>query len=189
MEETKTVHYVTQDPMAHLKLRVTLTRLSAAKSKVQQQAQVGTSLQACCRARQIRMVSNNLLLLAGNCSRCCCRKQWGSSTKQQQQYRCSISIRNNSRQQNREYTSSFPGVQNVLLAGKGVQQSGAGGSSGELAGDFELQDMLSIGPAITQPLSARCKWLSTQAVYTVLQASDGRRRMHVADVNMCCVLL
>uniref|UniRef100_A0A383VLW8 Ig-like domain-containing protein n=1 Tax=Tetradesmus obliquus TaxID=3088 RepID=A0A383VLW8_TETOB len=36
MEDARTVHYVTQDPMAHLKLRVTLTRLSAAKSKVQQ---------------------------------------------------------------------------------------------------------------------------------------------------------
>jgi ribosomal protein S19 len=44
MLDTKTIHYVTQDPMAHLKLRVTLTRLSAAKSKVQQQAQVGTHL-------------------------------------------------------------------------------------------------------------------------------------------------
>jgi hypothetical protein len=48
MEDTKTIHYVTQDPMAHLKLRVTLTRLSAAKSKVQQQAQVGTSSRGCC---------------------------------------------------------------------------------------------------------------------------------------------
>ncbi|WIA10234.1 hypothetical protein OEZ85_010434 [Tetradesmus obliquus] len=36
MEDARTVHYVTQDPMAHLKLKVTLTRLSAAKSKVQQ---------------------------------------------------------------------------------------------------------------------------------------------------------
>eukprot|EP00882_Tetradesmus_deserticola_P016571 GHRQ01017707.1.p1 GENE.GHRQ01017707.1~~GHRQ01017707.1.p1 ORF type:complete len:209 (+),score=44.28 GHRQ01017707.1:1522-2148(+) len=40
MEDAKTVHYVTQDTMAHLKLRVVLTRLSAAKSKVQGQGSV-----------------------------------------------------------------------------------------------------------------------------------------------------
>ncbi|WIA30296.1 hypothetical protein OEZ86_000384 [Tetradesmus obliquus] len=46
MEDARTVHYVTQDPMAHLKLKVTLTRLSAAKSKVQQdQAHIRSSQQ------------------------------------------------------------------------------------------------------------------------------------------------
>eukprot|EP00775_Hariotina_reticulata_P010980 gene10980-11135_t len=35
MEQLQTIHYVTQDPMQNLKLRVTLTRLSAARTKLQ----------------------------------------------------------------------------------------------------------------------------------------------------------
>jgi hypothetical protein len=35
MEQLQTIHYVTQDPIQNLKLRITLTRLSAARTKLQ----------------------------------------------------------------------------------------------------------------------------------------------------------
>lgn len=34
MEDLKTVHYVTQDPLQNLKIKISLTRLSYARSKV-----------------------------------------------------------------------------------------------------------------------------------------------------------
>jgi len=40
MEELKTVHYVTQDPIHNIKIKITLTRLSAARPRVKRPTRV-----------------------------------------------------------------------------------------------------------------------------------------------------
>lgn len=144
MEQLQTIHYVTQDPIQNLKLRITLTRLSAARTKLQDaRDKVSSTLLQC--SSQCKLPSYECSAVdnaAGECVMTCGQLQEtgsiavllaaGGQSTAWKHHGCWYSRHSYSWQHSNlnHKTQALDRGQNILMAGESVQQSRIGGSSG-----------------------------------------------------------